>query len=481
MKHRNNAKREKNMQRLLLLGCAVLILLAGCTFGVPYRDGKYVTDASCDKFYGDYDATLLRDSESTKIDRSNGCWNRSREKHQDYDLLFVEFDDQGWVQGAFNQRDPAESDHLSTLYSTIDEMYKASIKNGERLSFVVFVHGWQHSADALDSNVHSFRKLLMEVAHLEGAGAGKGPKTQVIGVYIGWRGKSLTIPLINNITFWERKNTAERVAQGTVQELLRWLDLLRDTGKGKDGNRNVNMLTIGHSFGGLITFESLSGELLRNAVRFKGNAAKPDDRYMSRVGDLVVIVNPAFEGARFEPLRAAGHRLRDVERDQLPVVIVATSEADWATKIFFPLARVFSTVFESTSGNEWWGEEWQATVAAVGHNARYITHQLSLCKADDEACQKARKACEGREYAFLSEFSKKGFDPAQQKPSQQYLCNGLDLRWTKQAYPETNPFWVVRTTGDIMKDHNDIFNPAMMDFVRQMYVAFIAAQRAALK
>ena len=32
-----------------------------------------------------------------------------------------------------------------------------------------------------------------------------------------------------------------------------------------------------------------------------------------------------------------------------------------------------------------------------------------------------------------------------------------------------------------MKGHSDIFNPAMMDFVRQMYIAFIAAQREATK
>jgi hypothetical protein len=30
-----------------------------------------------------------------------------------------------------------------------------------------------------------------------------------------------------------------------------------------------------------------------------------------------------------------------------------------------------------------------------------------------------------------------------------------------------------------MKDHGDIFNPAMMAFMRQMYVAFLAARRAA--
>ena len=77
------------------------------------------------------------------------------------------------------------------------------------------------------------------------------------------------------------------------------------------------------------------------------------------------------------------------------------------------------------------------------------------------------------------ELATKGFAPAQPKPTQQYLCSGLNLRWTKEAYPDNNPFWVVRTTGDIMKDHGDIFNPAMVAFMRQIYVAFLAARRAA--
>ena len=467
------------MSKLTSLLYTLLLALAGCTFGVPYRTGEYIADASCEEIYRIYDAAQISSPEAPDIDGSNLCWKGSREKHQDYDLLFVEFDDQGWVQDAYQQRDQAEGDQLSKLYETIKGLHKASSENNLRLTLVAFIHGWQHDAQAADPNVHEFRKLLREIEMLENAGAPKGGNTRVVGLYIGWRGKSLIIPLLDQFTFWERKNTAERVAQGSVQELLRRLDLLRDTGTGRDGKRNITMLTIGHSFGGLIAFEALSGELLRNAVRFKDNAAKPNDNYMSRVGDLVVIVNPAFEGARYEPLRAARNRLREarLERDQFPVVIIATSKADWATRVAFPFARVFSTMFEATS--EWWGEEWQANVAAVGHNARYTTHELSLCETKDEACQRAQKACSAGEYAYLRELATKGFAPTQPKPTQQYLCSGLNLRWTKEAYPDNNPFWVVRTTGDIMKDHGDIFNPAMVAFMRQIYVAFLAARRAA--
>ncbi|HYU70498.1 MAG TPA: hypothetical protein VEL09_14330 [Burkholderiales bacterium] len=465
---------------------AVLAALTACTSGVPYRNGDYGAIPSCEKTYGAYDAALLSVA-APPIEEGDNCWKQSRESHRDYDVLFVEFDDQGWVQDAAKESNPTKADHLSKLYESIRQIREKPDKTQQRLSIVVFVHGWQHNAEATDSNVHAFRRLLRQVDTLEAAAAGQGPKPRVVGIYVGWRGKSLTIPILDNTTFWERKNTAERVAQGQVQELFRWLDLFRDTGTDPTtGERNVTVLTIGHSFGGLITFEALSGEFVRNAVRFKRNVEKPNDHYMSRVGDLVVIVNPAFEGARYEVLRAAVRRLPDVERNQLPVVIVATSTADVATRYFFPLARWFNTVFEATSG-----EEQSATVLAVGHNPRYITHDLSLCAPDNTDCQEACKAASGtasntlqnnfeakaaREYSYMFAIAERGFDHRKAKPGQQYLCDGLELRWTEEAYPDHNPFWVVRTTDDIMHGHNDIFNANMVAFARQMYTGFVAAR-----
>ena len=61
----------------------------------------------------------------------------------------------------------------------------------------------------------------------------------------------------------------------------------------------------------------------------------------------------------------------------------------------------------------------------------------------------------------MNEIARHGFDP------QQYLCGGLELVWKEEAYKNRNPFWVVQTTADIMKDHTDIFNDNMIAFVRQ--------------
>ena len=63
----------------------------------------------------------------------------------------------------------------------------------------------------------------------------------------------------------------------------------------------------------------------------------------------------------------------------------------------------------------------------------------------------------------------------------EYFCGGegqesnLELKIETQWFPKANPFWVVRTTGDIMTGHNDIFNPRFEAFIRQMYIRVITA------
>jgi hypothetical protein len=313
---------------------------------------------------------------------------------------------------------------------------------------------------------------------------------RVVGIYVGWRGESVPVPWLRKLTFWDRKAAAERVAQGSVRELLKRLDQFRDTARAKtrltkdDEGRSIRMLTIGHSFGGLITFDTLSGEFVRYAVRFKETRRDGGvERYMSRVGDLVIIVNPAFEGSRYEPLRAAGQRLKPLERRQLPVLIVATSEADWATGIAFPLARAVSTILQSSPG-----AEHDANVKAVGHNERYITHDLRLatCTGDAQACSKACPVQKEEtpskiqatvadrtveaEYRLMRRIEEEGV------AHREYLCGGLGLAGTDKWRPERNPFWVVRTTKDVIRDHGDIFNPNFVAFMRQMYLGFIFAR-----
>lgn len=475
------------MFRGMLVCVAVSLLFSGCG-RIPYRTEGLVSRPECQALYDKYDDISVNNKKLPAGLVDDPCWLRAREERNNYDLMFMEFDDQGWVQDAKGSSGKP-SDYFDAFFEQLGKIYDDNLDNG--LSIVVFVHGWHHNADASDSNVTEFRHLLRDIAIMEqGRNLDDADPQQagrrVVGIYIGWRGESITMPVVNDLTFWERKNTAERVSQGSVLEFFSRMDVIRDRGrKGvpmsdinvrdrkNDSNTNVRMLTIGHSFGGLIAYEALGGEFIRIASRSRSGD------YVSRLGDLVIIANPAFEGSRYEPLRLAGKRLQKFESNQLPVIIVATSQADRATGTAFPLARRFNTLFENTPG-----PEGDAIVKAVGHNDRYTTHQLSLCAKNDQKCATACSVEEKQrssepdnkqsiredikaEVAHMRDISLAGFS------KNLFLCGGLQLKGTDNWSPDANPFWVVSTTGDIMKGHNDIFNPNFVSFIRQMYLSVI--------
>lgn len=453
------------MNKSLYLISLIILAISGCADTIPYRTEGFRDMPECKALYEQYSDDRKVTFSETSVE--NQCWKRSKEERDRYDLLFVEFDDQGWVQNTSNLKRPAE-DYLDAFFKQLHQLYLKYSDHG--LSLVLYVHGWHHNAQANDENVREFRALLRDIALAEGNEEGR----RVIGIYVGWRGDSITVPGMNALTFWDRKNTAERVSQGSVREFFSRLDVFRDRASGDDRSRKVRLLTIGHSFGGLITYESLSSEFLRAAGRRNGERS-----YLSRLGDLVVIVNPAFEGTRYEPLKIAGQRLKELRPDQLPVVIVATTKADWATGWVFPIARRFSTFFEKDPDNER-----AANIQTVGHNDLYTTHQLSICDQKDEACwnacarsgvlsksvvniQQRRAHIVDKELARMKILATQGFK------TKEYLCGGLMLTATEQWQPPANPFWVVQTSGDVMDSHGDIFNPNFVAFIRQMYLAVI--------
>src|SRR5207237_1072565 len=119
---------------------------------------------------------------------------------------------------------------------------------------------------------------------------------KILGIYIGWRGLSLRGAL-SYATFYTRKSTAFRVAVGSVREILA---LVRRHQKDRNDalseveiTRGVGtrLVLAGHSFGGLILFSAVDEYLIESVARPK-KVARP-------FGDLIILVNPAFEATRF--------------------------------------------------------------------------------------------------------------------------------------------------------------------------------------
>ncbi|WP_062381579.1 hypothetical protein [Pseudomonas abietaniphila] len=376
----------------------------------------------------------------------------------DYFLGFVEFNDQGdlWQRQGME----AVLNHLNT---------EAAAKD---LLIVVFVHGWHHSAKEGDPNINTFRSVLADLALAEAA-SGR-PAREVAGVYVGWRGDSLALGPVNNVTFWDRKNTAEKVGHGQVTELLSRIELIKRTQDSKardaafeikrkrsagsaqstDENRcgklvaagqevtsQTKLVVIGHSFGGLVVQSSIGQILEDRAIRTKGGdyGCQLD---VEGFGNLVVLINPAFEAQRYSGLHdIASHRIW-FPPQQLPVEVILTSKADDATGVLFPLGRRFNTVFE----RDGWDKK---NLTTVGHYQPYITHELYKAAPGQPESQPLMKA-----------WSAGG------QPSSRLTIAGLTLQRTQLG--DRNPYMNVSVSGDLIKDHNDIGEPQIIEFLKQM-------------
>jgi hypothetical protein len=273
----------------------------------------------------------------------------------------VEFDDQGWLWD--RQQMNAVLDRFSVEDST----------NG--LLVMVFVHGWKHNASFDDDNVGMFRTNLTEIAEMErqlSRDAGIKPR-KVAGMYVGWRGLSSTAWVLRQLTFWDRKNAAHEVGRGGVTELFSRLEDLRNNShllhRGETERRPTQLIIVGHSFGGALTFSALAPLLAERAVQTAANHAVGPVRGF---GDLVVLINPAFEAARFEVLYSISTNQTWYPTNQSVNLAIFTSKTDDATKIAFPLGRWFSTFWEKNRD----ANQKISNRKAVGHYAPFITHDL---------------------------------------------------------------------------------------------------------
>jgi pimeloyl-ACP methyl ester carboxylesterase len=368
---------------------------------------------------------------ATKTDPRKLCEKASIEHAKDFAIAYVELTD----QGLFYDRE-----QLNAALNLLQ------VKGEKSLEVVVFVHGWKHSAQFDDFDVINFRDKVMP-ALTRGR-----PGSRAVGIYVGWRGASLELPtLVQGITFYDRKATADHVARGSVRELFSHLQAIRKEPMAASG-REVRLTLIGHSFGGLIVYNSVAESLLNSLVTANhSDPAAP--RKAIPIADLVLLLNPAFEASRFEPLfQVAKDRspstgpFWDYAEDQRPILVSVTSEADSATSILFPLGRTVNSLFE----HEGWTDqdvprgdyserlEKIANTHTMGHMERYRTHLLGLSDSAQQA------------------------DPTTVALTCKVLPNPLT------ADGNRFPLWNILARKEAIDSHHDIYRQNLWDFVSRL-------------
>jgi|GEM_PF-1148466 len=403
-------------------------------------------------------------------------------------LGIIELDDQGWL------RKPEDAKYV------LDQIEQ--IAAGGPTNIVVFVHGWHHnaSADPEDCNLRSFKRVLARVdeemqipLYQEARKAVFGnPEAHIVGLYIGWRGRSLP-GFLDYLTFWDRKPAASRVGHGDLPEVFTRLASIY--AKGNDPSRAkhsyTGLVTIGHSFGGQVVFAAVSDILksrVAEAIPLSATIQSPVPQ-INGFGDLVVLVNPACEASVYNSIDVLT-RHAQFGAMQTPVMMIVSSEADWPNHRLFPFGR-FLSVLHEPFGN---GPQFSQKLNAMGWYKAQLTHCLALDGGPgcDGAAPKVVKfdmtkeptadahrpgssTCPEADAITLDVGQAKRFagvwteefllHPERIQLASDFAAAGARFYRTEPALDPNNPFVVVKATREVSGDHNDMFNPTLVSFL----------------
>jgi hypothetical protein len=336
-----------------------------------------------------------------------------------YKVAFVEFGEQGSYQ------DPTQLQNALAL-----------IRDTPQPLVITYVHGWQNNVESGD--VQSFQSLL---ARLNRAPAIRNVGFHVVGVYLGWRGKLTPVPVLKEISFFNRKATAERLASNydCYDAIASISEEARRKGRG-----NQYTVLLGHSFGGLIVERSVA-----HAINAEIHGHAEADRSMP--ADLVIAVNPAADSVLARQMIAALYS-RKTEGTR-PLFVSMTSTGDWATGSVFPIgaglasvSKGFNQVEAPGPGNTQVSER-KFYTSTPGHNEMLINH----ITVDKHETINSPSGLPALEENLQHNHVGNGFtlDSANGK---------LDVWQIKRVGDVDVPYWDVKVDPSIIKDHGDIWN-----------------------
>jgi hypothetical protein len=301
---------------------------------------------------------------------------------------------------------------------------------------VLYIHGWKHRGE--DHAYKNFKKLIHGLAD----DPANADKKQVLGVYVDWNATSKVPPFnwfpFDNLTFWSKQAIADRIAQsGVTTKIISSINSVMSEGENPAANQ---FITIGHSFGAVMLFSATNRSLIHDLDKAQPPSRHGYYRPISGIVNMVILLNPAFEAARYTALDSFIRPKERFHEDQLPLLLSVSSDADWATEYFFPLGQMLD--------HYRWGPE----ITTLGNYTDYQTH--SLLGEDSGACGSSSPK-------HLSESF-----PAN------HLCLVRDPIPHNEKGMLLSPFLIARTSAAIIKNHGDIWNEKftgwLFDYVNEL-------------
>jgi hypothetical protein len=415
-----------------------------------------------------------------------GGLNNVLNNDQQYKLSAIEFGELG------SYADPSKGELNNTIQL---------LKNTERPLLVVYIHGWLNNATSGD--VGNFKGFL---SRLSQSNQVRIHHYNVFGVYFAWPGKSLDIPYLQYLTFWNRKQAAERIASNG--DCLDAIEELSQTARVHESNY---VFLIGHSFGGLIlertvehTLRTLQGEKVRPPWDLAMMLNPASDSVLTRqlVSDLDNLYNYYQDPISGNPLHWGGHFVAKSGGDPIaesqPTVVELQSENDTATGTVFPIGSNAGVI---VNGHWAWNQvPVPRTQKLVSERDFYLSTPGNDSNLVNYEIVRSQGTFSGHSDAFDYNLENNPvggiFFTSAPKNSETAANAGKQSR-PSEASPKTQPqawqiqfvgdhdkyigvhvpFWIVRVPSDIIDNHGGIWsdnNMALMAAIFRMHRPILA-------
>lgn len=417
-----------------------MLMLTGCVHYGQFRDGK-CSNPSCQPIF-------------------------YPEGERKYYLGFVEFDDFGELY---------DRGQLNKVMTMIQNAKKASKNNNAIV--ITFIHGWKNNASDNTGNVWGFREELADISR-------EFPNQSVVGVYIGWRGAVTNVPVVKELTFFDRRNAAIRIPGAHLTETLDRImsetkSCIEHCSENQPPGTGSLAIIVGHSFGGMVLERTLTqsvvGDILKQEadrkeamrrwidLRSKGQATEAEKPVNNLVppADLITMVNeaaPATEGKQLLDLLKK-HKMKlkvrasDGEDLEQPLFLSITSTGDVATGLAMPLGQYPSKITKSMRRYQ------NPDPPEIPNQSTYYLHTTAhlpplfshwIGKEQDEKISKAKAEAPTKSRCFASE----------------HLPDRYCIVPVPKRYNDT-PYWVMQMPTEFVPDHSTIFRPVFRDLLKQ--------------
>ena len=337
---------------------------------------------------------------------------RTTEGGLPYAVAVVEFDDQG------------EPWDLAQLDAAVDVIHRLNAQSEHGVILHQFIHGWKSNASRDEDSGQRlawFEEEIVRLAEYSEASAIRTgePARPVVGLYVGWRGRTYSWPVLIDASFWNRRIAAHRVAS------MRLIEVLERTVRAAKENADSKAFLLGHSMGGMVLEKTIGPIVMSTVIALSTSGGSVPVSY-----DVIVSANPSTVALYTKQLIDVLKRsdaelvLEDADGSRRPaagpMMVSLTSEADVVTRVMVPLAMNVNSIFVRFRDDR---DRTMPSQRRLGvHTAGHLPflHSHTVAVRDDEV-----------------------------------VLTEIPGRWND------TPFWVFRVPAEISADHGDISSPLL--------------------